>query len=63
MTDTLIEDIRTIRLSMTPGARMLLRQIPPPRKQLRVLREAEAEILRLRKIIEKTPQARLVVFR
>ena len=47
---------------MTPGTRMLISQIPPPRKQLRILREAESEILRLRKKMAKVQAVRVVRF-
>jgi len=58
----IIEGLRSIRTSMTPGTRMLISQIPPPRKQLRILREAESEILRLRKKMAKVQAVRVVRF-
>lgn len=60
--DVLLDDLRNIRLSLTPGTRMLISQIPPLRKQLLVLRAVEAEIIRLRKITEKIPSVRAVRF-
>lgn len=45
----LLDDLRAIRISLTPGGRMLISKIPPLRKQLRILKEIEREIIRLRK--------------
>lgn len=60
--DSIIEGLRSIRISMTPGSRMLISQVPAPRKQLRILREAETEILRLRKQVAKVQVGRVVRF-
>ena len=56
--DQLIEALTAIRLSITPGARMLIKDVPCNRKQQRILREAVSEIKRLRKAVSEKPKKR-----